>query len=143
MIWGVGEPSRPPRPTPTFFPVAEPQQTRNPDPDRFKPSRRVLLIDRLMTKLISIGTNLESSAKAVDLAARYPNVYAVVGWHPCEAMDAPDDIRAELTELARQPKVVAIRVYPIGKSLPVIQQGFMREFGGFVLIRGIEPQLVW
>ncbi len=61
-----------------------------------------------ISKIISIGTNLESSRRAIALAERFPNVYAVVGWHPSDALDAPEDIRRELRELARQRKVVAL-----------------------------------
>ncbi|MDX1952637.1 MAG: TatD family hydrolase [Verrucomicrobiota bacterium] len=59
-------------------------------------------------KIISIGTDLESSRRAVALAAKYSNIYAAVGWHPSYADAAPDDIRAELRALAREPRVVAI-----------------------------------
>ncbi len=61
-----------------------------------------------ITKIISIGTSLESSERAVALAEQFPAVYAVVGWHPTEASSAPDDLRPALRELARHPKVVAI-----------------------------------
>jgi len=61
-----------------------------------------------ITKIMSIATNLESSRKAVEIAQRFPNVYAVIGWHPTDAEEAPKDIRHELFELARQPKVVAL-----------------------------------
>ncbi|MBI5802622.1 MAG: TatD family hydrolase [Verrucomicrobia bacterium] len=61
-----------------------------------------------ITRLISIGTDLESSAKAVALADRFESVFAVVGWHPNDAVRAPKDFRAELHKLARHPKVVAI-----------------------------------
>ncbi len=61
-----------------------------------------------ITRLVSIGTDLESSARAVALAERYENVFAVVGWHPNEATHAPGDIRQELRQLAKHPKVVAI-----------------------------------
>ena len=61
-----------------------------------------------ITRIISIGTNLESSARAVKLAEQFPAVFAVIGWHPTEALDAPDDLRPSLRELARHPKVVAI-----------------------------------
>ncbi|MFA6544643.1 MAG: TatD family hydrolase [Limisphaerales bacterium] len=61
-----------------------------------------------ITRLISIGTDLESSARAVALAERFPAVFAVVGWHPNDAVRAPGDFRAELREMARHPKVVAI-----------------------------------
>src|SRR5215471_3734476 len=59
-------------------------------------------------KIISIGTDLESSRRAIQLAERFPCVYAVVGWHPSEAPRAPDDIRDALRDLARHPKVVAL-----------------------------------
>ena len=59
-------------------------------------------------KVISIGTNLESSARAIQIAEQFPNVYAAVGWHPTGALEAPADLRPALLELAKHPKVVAI-----------------------------------
>ena len=59
-------------------------------------------------KIITIGTDLESSARAVELAERFAQVYASVGWHPGHASVAPEDLRPALRELARHPKVVAI-----------------------------------
>ena len=61
-----------------------------------------------ITKIISIGTDSDSSRRAIQLAEKFPCVYAVVGWHPSDALAAPDDIRSELRELARHPKVVAL-----------------------------------
>jgi len=61
-----------------------------------------------ITRMISIGTSLESSARAVELAEQFPAIYAAVGWHPSEALTAPADLRPALRELARHPKVVAI-----------------------------------
>ncbi|HEX3623844.1 MAG TPA: TatD family hydrolase [Verrucomicrobiae bacterium] len=61
-----------------------------------------------ISKIISIGTNLESSRRAIQLTERFPNVYAVIGWHPGEASNAPDDLRPALRELARHPKVTAV-----------------------------------
>jgi TatD DNase family protein len=61
-----------------------------------------------IAKLICIGTDLESSRRAVRLAEQFACVYAVVGWHPSEAPRAPADIRGELRELARHKKVVAL-----------------------------------
>jgi len=59
-------------------------------------------------KIISIGTDLESSARAIRLADRFACVHAAIGWHPSYATGAPDDLRPALRELARHPKVVAI-----------------------------------
>src|SRR6516162_6533290 len=61
-----------------------------------------------ITKIISIATDLDSSRRALALAETHEMIFAAVGWHPSNAHDAPDDIRAELRELARHPKAVAI-----------------------------------
>jgi TatD DNase family protein len=61
-----------------------------------------------ITKMISIGTSLDSSRRAIALAEKFPAIYAAVGWHPSEALEAPADLRPALRELARHPKVVAI-----------------------------------
>ncbi|MGV3772940.1 MAG: TatD family hydrolase [Verrucomicrobiales bacterium] len=61
-----------------------------------------------VTRIISIGTDLESSARAVNLAEKHPSIYAVAGWHPSNVMEAPDDIRDALRKFADHPKVVAL-----------------------------------
>ena len=61
-----------------------------------------------ITRIISIGTDLESSWRAIRLAEQHDNIFAVVGWHPNEALAAPDDLRPELGEMARHPRVVAL-----------------------------------
>jgi TatD DNase family protein len=61
-----------------------------------------------ISKIISIGTDLESSARAIKLSEQYPAVFAAVGWHPTNAADAPEDLRPALRELVKHPKVVAI-----------------------------------
>jgi len=61
-----------------------------------------------VSKIIAIGTDLESSARAVKLSDRFPNVHSAVGWHPSQAPEAPEDLRPALRELARHPKVVGI-----------------------------------
>ncbi len=61
-----------------------------------------------VTKIISIGTDFESSRRALSLAGRFPQVFAAVGWHPSYVTAAPADVRPELREMARHPKVVAL-----------------------------------
>ena len=61
-----------------------------------------------VTRIITIGTSLESSRRAVALAEKFPNVFAVIGVHPTSADDAPDDVIPPLRELARHPRVVAL-----------------------------------
>lgn len=61
-----------------------------------------------ITRLLSVGTTLESSRRVLALADRFPGVHAVVGVHPNHVMEEPDDITAVLGELVRHPKVVAV-----------------------------------
>jgi TatD DNase family protein len=61
-----------------------------------------------ITKMISIGTSMDSSERAIRLAEKFPAIYAAVGWHPSEVMSAPSDLRPALREFAKHPKVVAI-----------------------------------
>src|SRR6267142_2085719 len=61
-----------------------------------------------IAKIVCIGTDIESSRRAIKLAEEFPNVFAVVGWHPSNVMEAPDELRPALRELAGHPKVVAI-----------------------------------
>jgi TatD DNase family protein len=61
-----------------------------------------------ISKMISIGTSLDSSERAIRLAEKFPAIYATVGWHPSDAMKAPSDLRPALREMCQHPKVVAI-----------------------------------
>src|ERR1017187_3472178 len=61
-----------------------------------------------LTKIIPIATNPDSGRRALALAKKDEMIFAAVGWHPSNAHEAPADIRAELRELARHPKAVAI-----------------------------------
>ena len=61
-----------------------------------------------VTRVITIGTSVESSRRAVSLAEKYANVFAVVGIHPDNAMDAAPGFLADIRALAQSPRVVAI-----------------------------------
>ena len=64
--------------------------------------------DAGVTRIITIGTSVESSRRAVDLAEKYPNIFAVIGVHPTYALQAAEDVITPLRELAKNPRVVAI-----------------------------------
>lgn len=81
-------------------------------------------------KIINVGTKIDSSEKAVKLAQKYEDLYAIVGVHPHHAdkpdlgsknyeletasgentkfSQDPDDWLKELEKLAKKPKMVAI-----------------------------------
>jgi TatD DNase family protein len=61
-----------------------------------------------ITRIITVGTDLDSSRRAVALAEAHPAIYAVVGWHPGDALHAPANLRPWLRELGGHPKVVAL-----------------------------------
>ena len=61
-----------------------------------------------VTRMITIGTGLESSRRAIALAEKYPRIFAVVGVHPTNVQDEPEDFLPALRELAMHPKVAAI-----------------------------------
>jgi len=58
--------------------------------------------------IVTIGIDIPSCKKAVELASAHKNVYASVGIHPSDAASATDEALAELTKLAARDKVVAI-----------------------------------
>jgi TatD DNase family protein len=61
-----------------------------------------------VTRIITIGTSIESSRRAIELAEKYPKIFAVIGVHPTYAGEAPDDVMTPLRELAKSPRVVAL-----------------------------------
>ncbi|MEY2537134.1 MAG: TatD DNase family protein [Verrucomicrobiota bacterium] len=64
--------------------------------------------DAGVTRIITIGTSVESSRRAIDLAEKYPNVYAVIGVHPTHVEKSTEDAIDSLRELARNNRVVAL-----------------------------------
>src|SRR4051812_22683962 len=61
-----------------------------------------------VTRIITIGTSVASSGRAVELAEKHANVYAVIGVHPTYVGEAQDDVITPLRELAKSSRVVAI-----------------------------------
>ena len=59
-------------------------------------------------RIITIGTSIESSRRAIELAEKYPSVYAAIGVHPSHAEEAEEDVITPLRDLAKNSRVVAI-----------------------------------
>lgn len=64
--------------------------------------------DAAVTRIVSIGTGLESSRRVLALTKRFPSVFAAVGIHPTDIIEEKKSFIEELRELAQHPKVVAI-----------------------------------
>ena len=59
------------------------------------------------TYTITIGTDLESSKRAVELAEKYPEIYACIGVHPVDNPSRSFEVD-KFISLVSHPKVVAI-----------------------------------
>lgn len=59
-------------------------------------------------RMLTIGTDVETSRAAVALAAREPDVWASVGVHPHDADEADAAALVEIARLAAEPRVVGI-----------------------------------
>lgn len=61
-----------------------------------------------VTRIISIGTSIASSRRAVALAEKHASIFAAIGVHPTSDDDGTEDVMTPLRELARSRRVVAI-----------------------------------
>lgn len=59
-------------------------------------------------RLVTIGTDVETTTQAVALAEREERMWATAGIHPHDAADADEGAFAEIERLARAARVVAI-----------------------------------
>src|SRR5699024_10995657 len=58
--------------------------------------------------VVNIGADLRSSKNSVELAKKYDRIYATIGVHPHSVKDMDSETLAELREVAKEEKVVAI-----------------------------------
>ncbi len=64
--------------------------------------------DRGVKHFLSVGVDLESSRKLVELSKHHPDVSVSVGVHPLQKATPPLPEESELLELAKAPEVVAV-----------------------------------
>jgi TatD DNase family protein len=64
--------------------------------------------DNNVHSIICVGTDLISSETSIQIAEKYPNVYATVGIHPHEASKVSKSYLNELENFLDHPKVVAV-----------------------------------
>ena len=65
-------------------------------------------VEKGVTKMVTIGIDLESSKIALEFASRFEGVYAAIGFHPHESKFLDEENLKELEELTRKDKVVAV-----------------------------------
>lgn len=61
-----------------------------------------------VVKMNLAGSNAEMNAKALKIAHQYPNVYAIIGWHPEELNHYDEHQEALLKQQLHDPKVVGV-----------------------------------
>ncbi len=87
--------------------------------------------DAAVTRIISIGTGIESSRRVLNLAERFPSVFAAIGIHPTEIEDEKSDFISELRQLARHPKVVALGEIGIDYFHPLKEEASLEEIASW------------
>lgn len=93
------------------------------------------VIDRALNskveKMVVIGFDRKTIKRAIELAESYDFIYAVVGWHPVDAIDCTDEDLEWIEQLAAHEKVVGIGEtgldYHWDKSPRDIQQQVFRK----------------
>src|SRR5687767_6931873 len=61
-----------------------------------------------VSRIITIGTTVEGSRRALAISQEHPNIFAAVGVHPNNASEEPEGYVAVLRELAQNLRVVAL-----------------------------------
>ncbi|MFJ7936791.1 TatD family hydrolase [Sporosarcina sp. NPDC096371] len=82
-------------------------------------------------KMVVVGFDRKTITKAMELAEQHSFIYAVVGWHPVDAIDCTEEDLEWIESLAAHPKVVGIGEtgldYYWDKSPKDIQQELFRK----------------
>ena len=88
-------------------------------------------LDANVTKMVVIGFDRKTIEKAMELTEAYQFIYAVVGWHPVDAIDCTEEDLQWIESLAKHPKVVGIGEigldYHWDKSPKDVQQELFRK----------------
>lgn len=58
--------------------------------------------------MVTIGVQLEKMDSVLQIAKKYPHVFASAGIHPHHALEAPEDSYQQLVKLAQHPKVIGL-----------------------------------
>lgn len=93
------------------------------------------VIDRALAnnvkKMVVVGFDQPTIKRAMELVETYDFLYAVIGWHPVDAIDCTEEDLNWIERLAAHPKVVAIGEtgldYHWDKSPKEIQQDLLRK----------------
>lgn len=84
-----------------------------------------------VSPMLVVGFDTPTIDRAIELAEAYEDIYAIVGWHPVDAVDCTDTELARIEELMAHPKVMALGEigldYHWDKSPKDVQQRVFRQ----------------
>lgn len=87
--------------------------------------------EKAVQKMVVIGFDTKTIKRAISIAEADPDIYAVVGWHPVDAVDCTEQDLEWIEELAKHEKVVGIGEtgldYYWDKSPKEVQQEIFRK----------------
>lgn len=88
-------------------------------------------LEAKVEKMVVVGFDRKTIERAMQLIDDYEFLYAVIGWHPVDAIDCTEEDLKWIEELASHPKVVAIGEtgldYYWDKSPKEVQQQLFRK----------------
>lgn len=88
-------------------------------------------LEAKVEKMVVVGFDRKTIERAMQLIEDYEFIYAVIGWHPVDAIDCTEEDLKWIEELASHPKVVAIGEtgldYYWDKSPKDVQQELFRK----------------
>lgn len=61
-----------------------------------------------VVKLANVGSNQALNDRSLELAAHYPDMYSIIGWHPEDSIYYHEEQEKLLIEQLQSPKVVAL-----------------------------------
>jgi TatD DNase family protein len=84
-----------------------------------------------IARVVTVGTDLETSRWSAERAAEHSGVYAAVAIHPNEVAAVPAEVLGEIEALARRPRVVAVGEtgldYYRDHAAPDVQRWWFRQ----------------
>ncbi len=102
-------------------------------------------LEQGVEKMVVIGIDIPSSETAVQLAEKYPQVFAAVGIHPNDCAKAPDNWENHIVDMLEHPQVLAVGEtgldYYWDDAPPDLQKIFFRDHLDLALATG-KPAII-
>ena len=102
-------------------------------------------LEQGVEKMVVVGIDIKTSEIAIELAEKYPQIYAAAGIHPNDCAKAPKNWENRIVDMLAHPKVVAVGEtgldYYWNDSPPDLQKIFFRDHLDLSLVTG-KPVII-